>query len=138
MMPRKLPKINKGFSSQQMTVREYLEDKLDANKIPERLSGYLCEREIYTPENYDKVREKYSEYINEHIDEINAACATHNKKVFLQYLDKALTLTNDWVAARMLIHCCIQEFSLVGGMVSLFEWGDDLMIDFLHTSSLNR
>lgn len=136
---RKLPKVNKGFGDTRETVKEYLQKKKDANKISKELDGYLCEREVYTPSNYNKIKEKYSSFIVENTDEISSACATHNKVAFISFFDAAMGLTNDWTSARMLIHCCIQEFSLVGGMVSLFEWGDDLMIEHLHcSSSLNR
>lgn len=132
---KRLPKINKGFGDKKETVREYIQKKRDANKIPEHLNGYLSEREIYTPKNYDIIRDKYNAFIVENIDEISSSCATHNKEVFMSFFNTAMSLTNDWTSARMLIHCCIQEFSLVGGMVSLFEWADDIMIDHLHSSS---
>ena len=134
-----LPRINKGYGIGTETTREYVQRKIDGNKIPHYLSGHLCEREVYTPANYDKVREKYSCYITNHIDEINSACATHNKEVFLSFYNSALkTTNNDWVTARMIIHCCISEFS-IGGIYSLFEWADNIMLDSLKTSpALNR
>lgn len=132
---KRLPKVNKGFGDKKETVREYLQKKRDANKIPHHLSEYLCEREIYTPQNYDKVRDMYSGFITEHKDEINSSCVTHNEKTFKDFFNSILKITNDWVTSRMVIHCCIQEFSLVSGMVSVFEWADDIMIDHLHSSS---
>lgn len=138
-MKKPLPRINKGFGTGTVSTREYVQAKLDANKIPKELSGYLCEREVYTPENYDLVREKYSFYIDNNSDEINSACATHNKDMFLAFCDSALkTTNNDWVTARMIIHCCISEFS-IGGIYSIFEWADSILVDQLYQSPiLNR
>lgn len=132
---KKLPNIINNNKRQ--TTREYLQESIDDKKglISKELSGYLCEREVYTPKNYNIIRKKYQSFIVENTDEISSACATHNKGAFLAFFDTAIRLTNDWTSARMLIHCCIQEFSLVGGMVSLFEWADDLMIHSLHSSS---
>ena len=132
---KRLPKIKKT-NNDNRTVRQYIQEKIDANKIPNHLSGYLAEREVYTPSNYDKIRGKYNSFIVDNTDEISSACATHNKEAFMSFFNTAMSLTNDWTSARMLLHCCIQEFSLVGGMVSLFEWADDLMIDKLHSSSI--
>lgn len=134
---RRLPRIKKT-SNDSITVREYIQQKIDANKIPKELDGYLSEREIYTPKNYDIIREKYNSFIIENTDEISSACATHNKEAFLSFFNTAIGLANDWVSARMIMHCSIQEFSLVGGMVSLFEWADNLMIHSLHTSSITN
>ena len=132
---KRLPKVNKGFGDKKETVREYIQKKRDANKIPKELDGYLCEREVYTPANYDIIREKFSDFLVDNTDFITSACTAHNKDAFMSYFDAAMGLTNDWTSARMLIHCSIQEFSLVGGMVSLFEWADDLMVHSLHSSS---
>lgn len=137
-MKKSLPRLNKGFGGGSLTTRDYIQAKIDANKIPQELSGYLAEREIYTPANYDKIRAKFGDFIVDNADEITSACVTHNKEAFMAFFQTAISLTNDWIAARMLIHCCIQEFSLVGGMVSVFEWADDLMINVLHSSAINR
>lgn len=131
----KLPKIKKGFGSKQ-TVRQYLQEKQDANKIPKALDSYLCEREIYTTENYAKVHKKYSGYIQEHTDKVNACCITHNDNAFYEIFDQLLETTNDWITARMVIHGCIKEFSVMG--VAVFEWADDRMIDRLYQSDINR
>ena len=132
-MKKKLPQVK---NTNNTSAREYLENKMNkkSSKIPTELSDYLCEREVYTPENYEKVRDKYSNFILENTDEITSACATHNTNAFMTFYESAMALTNDFVIGRMIMHCCIQEFSLVGGMVSLFEWGDDLMIQHLHSS----
>jgi len=134
---RKLPKVNKGFGNDRETVKEYLQKKKEANKIPEHLSDYLCERDVYTPENYDIIRSKFADYIEENTGKINATCCTHNKTAFKSFFNDTLRLTNDWTSARMLIHCCLQTFSM-GGMTSVFEWADDIMVDHLYSSSSNR
>tara|TARA_B100001059_G_scaffold66368_1_gene62865 strand:+ start:4951 stop:5361 length:411 start_codon:yes stop_codon:yes gene_type:complete len=134
----RLPRVNNGFGNNNETVREYLQKKRDANKIPKELEDYLCEREIYTPENYDIIRSKFSQYIEDHTSEINSACCTHNTSAFESFFQNALRLTNDWTSARMVVHCCLQTFSM-GGMTTVFEWADDLMIKNLYSSrSINR
>lgn len=137
-MKKKLPTVNKGFGDKR-AVRQYIQEKIDANKISKELDSYLCEREIYTPKNYDLIREKFSDFLVENTDKVNAIAVQHNKEAFLEIFDDVLKITNDFVSARMLIHCCISEFSLLGGAVSVFEYVDNLMIDQLHTdSSINR
>ncbi len=130
---KRLPKVAKTGSDNR-TVRQYIQEKIDANKIPEHLSDYLCERDVYTPANYDIIRSKFADYIDENTGKINASCCTHNKSAFESFFNDTLRLTNDWTSARMVIHCCLQTFSM-GGMVDVFSWADDIMIDQLHSST---
>lgn len=101
-----------------------------SNPITDELNEYLCEQDIYTPENYDKVRAQYSEFIEPRADKWNTSIFKHDTDAFVSYFQEVFELTNDWIVARMIIHVAIQSFEACG--VSLFEWADDTMIDYLH------
>ena len=137
-MKKKLPNISKTEFSK--SFRESIQEHINAKStgVPKRLSGYLSESEIYTEENYRKIRLLHKDFIDSRKSEINVCCATHNRAEFEKEFSIAMQEThNDWISARMLVHCCIQEYSLAG--FSVFEWADDYMIDQLHTdSSINR
>ena len=100
------------------------------NPITEELSGYLCEQDIYTPENYDKVRDQYSDFISEREMKWNSSIYKHNNKEFLSHFQEVFEFTNDWIVSRMIIHVSLQSFEACG--VTLFEWADDRMIEYLH------
>lgn len=110
----------------------------EGNKIPAHLSGYLCEAELYTPENYDKVRDLYREFVDEYKDEWLYHIFKNNKKDFIVEFDKVLKHVGyDWVSARMIVHISITSFSTLG--VNTFDRADDWMIYSLRSNPmLNR
>lgn len=99
------------------------------NPITDDLNGYLCEQDIYTPENYDRVRDQYLEFIEIRADKWNTSVFKHDKDAFISYFQEVYELTNDWIVSRMIIHVSLQSFEACG--VSLFEWADDTMIQYL-------
>jgi hypothetical protein len=121
-MKKKLPKIQSSISNKSFKERE----------------DYLCEEEIYSVSNYDKIRKRHSSFINER--KMNWLTPIYQKDTnrFAEAFDDIMKHTsNDWISARMIVHCSIDTFSL-GGQ-SLFEWADDRMIDYMMTSEqLNR
>ena len=135
---RKLPSINKGFNGD-WSVRKHLAAKkaeADAAKISKEQSGYLCEREIYTPENYDKIKERHQEYIDDSKINWMAGVYRQNKKDFLDEFKKVIAHTGDWISARMVVHSSFTTMELNG--VDYFSWADDVMCEYLHQSDMNR
>lgn len=137
-MKKKLPKIKKTEGVVKDTVRNYLQRKLDqTTSFP---SGYLCEKEIYSPDNYDKIRESYADFMDSNRYSWLVPIFNHNKNDFIESFDKIIEVTNDWISARMIVQVSLSHSSveITEEELEFFTWADDLMIEYLHSSSMNR
>ena len=100
---------------------------------------YLCETDIYTPENYDLIRDRYSDIINENRYSWMLAALELNEDAFKAAFNMLLERTSyKWIESRMIVHTTLSHASedITDDEFEIFSRCDDWMIDILHQHPL--
>jgi hypothetical protein len=101
--------------------------------------NYLCEEDIYSPENYDIIKEKYKDTIDECRYSWMLAALQLNEDAFKAAFNMLLEkMSYKWIESRMIVHTTLTHSSedITDEEFEVFSKCDDWMIDILHQHPL--
>lgn len=100
---------------------------------------YLCEDDIYSPENYDNIKEQYKDIIDECRYSWMLAALQLNEDAFKAAFNTLLEkMSYKWIESRMIVHTTLTHASdnITDEEFEVFAKCDDWMIDILHQHPL--